>query len=238
MRTNHTLRTEDLRVLEELRADLVTQQHATDAPATVSLNEPQRRGDNGHRRSQPKGHEASLRGTMDQPMSRVPSKLEEFKETAQRIAANLQRADGEHLAQRELPTLRILCNELPSNRGDWGKHIYRNLKSAAGARGGTRSSQLRKALDAIVPAPAPPSRQGRVPDSPPTREEYSCRYCGGWIAVEDALPVGSRMACRACVYSVKCPTCDRRRRDGWDTCGSCAGVRTGSVGARPHPFHM
>ena len=77
LRTNHALRTEDLRVLEELRADLVTQQHATDAPATVSLKEPQRRGGNGHRRSQPKGHEASLRGTMDQPMSRVPSKLDD-----------------------------------------------------------------------------------------------------------------------------------------------------------------
>lgn len=65
---------------------------------------------------------------------------------------------------------------------------------------------------------------------------FTCVFCRQRYSVAYSVEAAAgRRSCQACARSVMCPSCGRRKKDGYATCLRCSGDT--SVSARPHGFH-
>jgi hypothetical protein len=87
----------------------------------------------------------------------------------------------------------------------------------------------------------PRTRRFKQPATTPSRRRaaagFRCAFCRqswGWDAAI-RRPGDRGYACTSCAKTVMCPSCGRRKQDGYPVCYRCSG--RSSVTSKPHGFH-
>lgn len=106
---------------------------------------------------------------------------------------------------------------------------------------GAASAELSGQLAALEEQLERPKRQRFREDRPGPGKwrrnaMFTCVFCRQRYSIAYSVEAAAgRHSCQACARSTMCPSCGRRKKDGYATCLRCSGNT--SVSARTHGFH-